>query len=76
MVAIMMSALPVIYIILPETKGLDLEMIQHLFKKQQNVCQIDMTPSDVEKNDNSPRKGHTNLNKQSRLTNGVTPELN
>jgi len=50
MAGIMVCAIPLIYYILPETKDVPLEMIQHLFKKQSNNSKTDLDPRDVEKN--------------------------
>jgi len=63
MAAIMISTLPIIYVILPETKGVDLEMMQHLFKNQKTVFHIDWKPSDAEKNKNQLNITQTNGNK-------------
>lgn len=52
MAAIMASSIPLIYVILPETKGVQLEMIQDLFKKQSTIYHIDLDPGDDEKTAN------------------------
>lgn len=44
----MFCALPLIYIILPETKDVPLEMIQNFFENQGNTFQIDLDSRDVE----------------------------
>jgi len=50
MSAVLVLSVPLIYIILPETKGVALEMIQHFFNKQKTIFYIDLDPSDIEKN--------------------------
>jgi len=62
MAAVMVSSIPVVSIVLPETKDVDLEMIQNLFKKQKTVFYIDLDPSDVEKNNNPPEQ-HSEINR-------------
>ena len=49
MSAVLISSVPLIYIILPETKGVALEMIQHFFTKQKTIFYIDLEPSEVER---------------------------
>jgi len=53
MLAVLVVLVPVIFFILPETKGVPLEMIQHFFSKQRNIFNINIDTSKVEVSDSS-----------------------
>jgi len=60
MAAVMVSSIPLVYTILPETKDVQLEMIQHIFKKQKTIFQIELDPGDLEKDANPSGAQKTN----------------